>query len=49
MVLVLAVDKVLISQQSSFPLIQLSYVKFTKLAQFDKTSDACQWMELVNV
>ena len=35
--------------QSSFPLIQPFVVKLTQLAQFDKTSDACQCMKLVNV
>ena len=35
--------------QSSFPLIQPFVVKLTQFAQFDKTSDACQYMKLVNV
>ena len=35
--------------QSSFPLIQPSFVKLTQLAEYDKTSHACQWMTLVNV
>ena len=35
--------------QSSFPLIQPSFVKFTQLAQFAKTSNAWQYMELVIV
>ena len=32
-------------KQSSFPLIQPSFVKLTQLAQFDKISNACQWHE----
>ena len=34
---------------SSFPLIQPFVVKLTKLGIFDKTSDACKFMILVNV
>ena len=36
-------------RQLSFPLIQLFVVKLNQLANFDKTSDACQCMKLVIV
>ena len=35
------------SSQLSFPLIQPSFVKVVPLAQYDKTFDACECMELV--
>ena len=38
-----------VRQEWSFPLIQPVFVKLTKLAQFDKTSHAWQYMELVIV
>ena len=37
------------NKHSSFSLIQPFVVKLTQLAQFDKTSDICQCMKLVNV